>query len=44
MTEHFIHAKNAEKCKINTMLTSVNGFVFRFEMLYLCTTEVEIAP
>ena len=25
------------------MLTSVNGFAFRFEILYLCTTEVEIA-
>ena len=25
------------------MLTSVNGFAFRTEILYLCTTEVEIA-
>ena len=25
------------------MLTSVNGFGFRFEILYLCVTEVEIA-
>ena len=25
------------------MLTSVNGFAFRFEILYLCVTEVEIA-
>jgi hypothetical protein len=25
------------------MLTSVNGFAFRFESLYLCITEVEIA-
>ena len=24
------------------MLTSVNGFAFRFEILYLCTTEVEM--
>ena len=26
------------------MLTSVNRFAFRTEILYLCTTEVEIAP
>ena len=26
------------------MLTKVNGFAFRSEMLYLCTTEVEKAP
>ncbi len=25
------------------VLTSVNGFAFRFEILYLCVTEVEIA-
>ena len=25
------------------VLTSVNGFAFRFEILYLCITEVEIA-
>jgi hypothetical protein len=25
------------------VLTSVNGFAFRSEILYLCTTEVEIA-
>ena len=25
------------------MLTSVNGFAFRFEILYLCVAEVEIA-
>ena len=25
------------------MLTSVNGFAFRSEILYLCTTEMEIA-
>ena len=25
------------------MLTNVNGFAFRFEILYLCATEVEIA-
>ena len=25
------------------MLTNVNGFAFRFEILYLCVTEVEIA-
>ena len=25
------------------MLTSVNRFAFRFEILYLCVTEVEIA-
>ena len=25
------------------VLTSVNGFGFRFEILYLCVTEVEIA-
>ena len=24
------------------VLTSVNGFAFRFEILYLCITEVEI--
>ena len=24
------------------VLTSVNGFAFRFEILYLCVTEVEI--
>ena len=24
------------------VLTSVNGFAFRFEILYLCTTEMEI--
>ena len=24
------------------VLTSVNGFAFRSEMLYICTTEVEI--
>lgn len=26
------------------MLTSVNRFAFRAEMLYLCATEVEIPP
>ena len=36
--------KNAEKCKTNTALTSVNTFAFRSEILYLCATEVEIAP
>ena len=25
------------------VLTSVNGFAFRFEILYLCVAEVEIA-
>ena len=25
------------------VLTSVNGFAFRFEISYLCVTEVEIA-
>ncbi len=35
--------KNAEKHKIFTMLTSVNLFAFRSEILYLCITEVEIA-
>ena len=25
------------------MLTNVNGFAFRSQILYLCTTEVEIA-
>ena len=25
------------------VLTSVNGFAFRFEILYLCVTEVEMA-
>ena len=37
------HLKNAEKWKIIVVLTSVNGFAFRFEILYLCITEVEIA-
>ena len=27
----------------NLMLTSVNGFAFRSEILYLCTTEMELA-
>ena len=35
--------KNAEKHKIFTMLTSVNEFAFHAEILYLCTTEMEIA-
>ena len=26
------------------MLTSVNEFAFRSDILYLCTTEMEIAP
>ena len=37
------HPKNEEKCKIKLVLTSVNGFAFRTEILYLCITEVEIA-
>ena len=40
----YIHTlKNAEKCRINTVLTSVNRFAFRTEILYICITEVEIA-
>ena len=37
------HPKNEEKCKIILVLTSVNGFAFRTQILYLCITEVEIA-
>jgi hypothetical protein len=37
------HPKNDEKCKIILVLTSVNGFAFRSEILYLCITEMEIA-
>ena len=35
-------AKNDEKCEIKVVLTKVNGFGFRSEILYLCITEVEI--
>ena len=35
-------AKNDEKCEIKVVLTKVNGFGFRLEILYLCVTEVEI--
>ena len=34
--------KNAEKYRIIVVFTSVNVFEFRAEMLYICTTEVEI--
>ena len=38
----FLDTKNDEKCKIMLVLTSVNGFAFRLEILYLCIAEVEM--
>ena len=40
----FLDTKNDEKCKIMLVLTSVNEFAFRTEILYLCITEVETPP
>jgi hypothetical protein len=35
-------AKNAKKEQIIMVLTSVNAFAFRFNMLYICIAKVEI--